>query len=352
MKPKDTHPKAEPPVTLKALAQHLGLSPGTVSAVINDSAAARYIPQTTKNRIHAAARELNYQPNFFARSLRRKRTNTLGILACEIGDSYSSPVIAGIENFLRERSYFFITGIHHHDPELLEKYSTLLLQRGVEGLITVDLNLPHRLPLPTVAVAGHRYLKGVTNIVLDHRQAARIALQHLRELGHSQIAFMRGHPASSDSTYRWQGICEMAAKLGIEVSADLTMQIESQESSPDLGYPYTRKLLARRKRFTALFAYNDLSAIGAIRALREAGLRVPGDVSVVGFDDIDAAAFHNPALTTVRQPLRTMGEVAARTLLERLEGREDCPQEIAIQPELVVRESTARACSSGDGQPA
>ena len=125
----------------------------------------------------------------------------------------------------------------------------------------------------------------------------------------------------------------------------LTVQIESQESSPELGYPYTKKLLARNQPFTALFAYNDISAIGAIRAIREAGLQVPTDVSVVGFDDIEGAAFHNPSLTTVRQPLRQMGEVAAKTLLTRIEeeGNEDYHDEIAIQPELVVRESSAQA---------
>ncbi len=340
---KESVPRAERPITLKAVAQHLRLSPGTVSAVINDSPAAKHIPQQTRARILAAVRELKYQPNFFARSLRKKRTYTVGIIAAEIGDAYGALVIAGIENFLRQRNYFFLTGIHRHDPQMLESYSRLLLQRGVEGFITVDLNLPHSLPLPTVALAGHRHHKGVTNIVLDHRRAAWIALQHLTELGHRQIAFMRGNPASADAVDRWQGICEVANEMGLEIDPDLTVQIESTESSPELGYPYTQRLLARKKPFTALFAYNDLSAIGAIRALHEAGLRVPQDVSVVGFDDIESAAFHNPALTTVRQPMREMGEVAARTLLERIEGNENYPDEIAIQPELVVRESTAKA---------
>jgi LacI family transcriptional regulator len=325
------------------VAEHLKLSPGTVSAVLNDSPAAKHIPQHTRSRILAAARELNYQPNFFARTLRKKRTYTIGIIAHEIGDAYGSLVIAGIENFLRQKGYFFITGIHRHDPQLLETYTTILLQRGVEGFITVDLNLPHSLPLPTVALAGHRHYRGVTNIVLDHRRAASIALQHLAELGHRHIAFMRGHPASSDAVDRWRAICEVAQELGIEVNPELTVQIESEKSSPELGYPYVKKLLARNERFTALFAYNDISAIGAIRAIREAGLRVPEDIPVVGFDDIEGAAFHNPSLTTVRQPLRSMGEIAAKTLLERIEGRTDCPDDIAIEPELVVRESSARA---------
>ena len=110
-----------------------------------------------------------------------------------------------------------------------------------------------------------------------------------------------------------------------------------------LGYPFAKQLLARNKPFTALFAYNDISAIGSIRALREQGLRVPQDVSVIGFDDIPGAAFYTPSLTTVRQPLNRMGVVAAQSLLDRIEGQKDYPAEIAIEPELVVRESTAKA---------
>ena len=142
----------------------------------------------------------------------------------------------------------------------------------------------------------------------------------------------------------------MAREFSIEIDPQLTVQIESQESSPELGYPYIKKLLARRQPFTALFAYNDISAIGAIRAIREAGLHVPEDVSVVGFDDIEGAAFHNPSLTTVRQPLRQMGEVAARTLLAKIEDIEEYPNEIAIQPELVVRESSAKAPTSSSSE--
>jgi LacI family transcriptional regulator len=113
-----------------------------------------------------------------------------------------------------------------------------------------------------------------------------------------------------------------------------------------LGYPFTQQLLQRHKPFTALFTYNDISAIGAIRALQEHGLRVPQDISVIGFDDIPGAAFHSPSLTTVRQPLNRMGEVAAQCLLDRIEGNKEYPSEIAIEPELVVRESTAQAPGS------
>jgi len=333
-------------VTLKAVAQHLGLTPGTVSAVLNDSPSARSIPQETKNRIRAAAKELNYRPNFFARTLRNKRTYTIGVIAEEIGDSYSSPIISGIEQFLRQRDYFFLTVVHRHDVALLSRYSQLLSERGVEGIITVDTTVQEAPSLPTVAIAGHKKIKGITNVVLDHTKAAVLALGHLKELRHERIAFMKGNPISSDSSDRWDAICRVAAEMGIKIDPDLTIQIDADDPTPRLGYPIAKQLLARQKPFTALFAYNDISAIGAIRAIQEQGLRVPQDISVMGFDDIPGANFYSPSLTTVRQPLSRMGEVAAQALLDRIEGKKEYLPEIAIEPELVVRESTAKAPGS------
>jgi DNA-binding LacI/PurR family transcriptional regulator len=330
-------------VTLKVVAQHVGLTPGTVSAVLNNAPSSRSIPQKTKNRIHAAAKELDYRPNFFARTLRSKRTYTIGVIAEEIGDSYGSLVISGIEEYLRQKDYFFLTVVHRHNPELLKRYSQLLLQRGVEGFITVDLQLTEALLLPTVAVPGHKILPGVTNLVLDHHHAARVALSHLQALGHKDIAFLKGQPFSSDSEDRWRAICEVAEDLKIEINPELTVQIDIADSTPLLGYPFGKKLLERKVPFTALFAYNDISALGAIRAFQEAGLRVPQDISVIGFDDIQSAAYSTPSLTTVRQPLAHMGRLAAETLLARIEGAKEYPPEIPIEPELVVRQSTAQA---------
>jgi len=332
-------------MTLKAVAQHLGLTPGTVSAVLNDSPSARSIPQETKNRIHAAAKELNYRPNFFARTLRNKRTYTIGVIAEEIGDSYSSPIISGIEQYLRKREYFFLTVVHRHDPVLLSRYSQLLSERGVEGIITVDTTVQEAPMLPTVAIAGHRKWKGVTNIVLDHERAAVLALNHFKDLKHERVAFMRGNPLSADSKDRWDAICRVAAQIGMKMDPDLIVQIDTDDPTPMLGYPFAKQLLARNKPFTALFAYNDISAIGAIRAFQEHGLRVPQDISVMGFDDIPGAMFQTPSLTTVRQPLNRMGEVAAQTLLERIDGKTE-ESDIAIEPELIVRESTAKSPGS------
>ncbi len=336
-------PRSEERVTLKTIAEHLGLTAGTVSAALNNSPAARSIPAHTKSRIIEAAKAFNYRPNFFARTLRLKRTYTIGVIAEEIGDAYGAMVISGIEEFLRKNNYFFLTVIHRHDPRLLQTYAQMLLTRGVEGFITTDTSITERLALPTVAVAGHERVDGVTNIVLDHKRAARLALEHLRDLGHEEIAFIRGQTISSDSAARWNAICLVAQQLGIRIRPELTIQLEGIDSTPAIGYPFAKQLLARKHPFTALFAYNDISAIGSIWAFHEAGLRVPEDISVVGFDDIPGAAYANPGLTTVRQPLVKMGQIAAQTVIDQIEGRGEYVPEIAIEPEFVIRQSTGPA---------
>lgn len=341
----DKRKPTAPNVTLKAVAAHVGLSAGTVSAVLNDAPSARHIPKATRERIVAAARKLDYRPNFFARSLRKQRTFTIGVIAHEIGDGYSSTVIAGIEDSARRKNYFFVTGVHRHDPDLFDKYARVLMQRGAEGIITLDFNLAHSLPVPAVSIPGHTENEGVTNIVLDHRHAAELALKHLVALGHRQIAFLKGHPESADAQVRWKGVEEVAHAIGITIDPELVIQIDSTDSTPNLGYPIAKKLMEKKRPFTALFAYNDISAIGAIRAFQEGGLRVPQDVSVVGFDDIPAAAFHYPSLTTIRQPLYKMGEIAVDLLVAQLEHKQHSQKEIAVQPEIVVRESTGPASS-------
>ncbi|HTQ95241.1 MAG TPA: LacI family DNA-binding transcriptional regulator [Candidatus Acidoferrum sp.] len=328
-------------VTLKSVAEHLGLTPGTVSAVLNNTKAARTIPENTRKRITEAARQLNYQPNFLARSLRVKRTFTVGVIVEEIGDSYGGSIVNGIEPYLRDNNFFFLTVAHRHDPKLLDTYSQLLVARGVEGIITIDTSINEQPALPTVAVAGHQKVENVTNIILDHRRAAELGLRHLKELGHDRIAFLRGQDLSSDSVSRWDAIQDVAQEFNIKMRPELILQVEGKESTPELGYPYGKALVSRGIPFTALFAYNDISAIGAIRAFQEAGLRVPEDVSVVGFDDVSIASFSIPPLTTIRQPLEKMGQIAAQTLLDRIEDSSTFIPEIAVEPELVQRRSTA-----------
>jgi DNA-binding LacI/PurR family transcriptional regulator len=332
-----------PSVSQKFLAEHLGLSPATVSLVINRSPAAKSIPHRTQERIRRAARELNYRPNFMARSLRAQRSFTIGVVVPEISEGYAALVMSGIEDHLLEEGYFYFVVSHRHKPDLIEEYPRLLQQRAVEGLIAVDTACRKGLPIPVVAVSGHREVPGVTNIKLDHARAAKLAIEHLADLGHRRIAMIKGQEFSSDTEIRWEAMRAAAKNAGVEINQRLVGQLEGESSSPELGYKVTRKLLETGEAFTALIAFNDVSAIGAIRALREAGRRVPEDVSVVGFDDIQSAAFQNPALTTVRQPLRQMGVIAAEILLRRINAPARAPyaSAITVKPELIVRESTA-----------
>src|SRR5262249_50793681 len=309
------------PIRLKKLAEHLGLNAATVSVVLND-VPGRSIPDSTRERIKAAAKQFNYQPSLLARSLRNRRTLTVGILVPELGDGYHTQVMSGIGDQLMEAGYFYFSAHHRHRKDLIERYSQMLLSRGSEALITIDTALEHSFSVPVVAVAGHRPMNGITNVVLDHRRAAELTLTHLHSLGHQRIAFMRGQPFSSDSDDRWRSLAQVAREMGITIDPKLVVQLERDISSPELGYPAMQKLLADHQRFTAVVAFNDMSAIGAIRALQDFGLRVPADVSVIGFDDINAAAFNNPRLTTIRQPLTQMGRMAAQYALNRIHGSE------------------------------
>jgi DNA-binding LacI/PurR family transcriptional regulator len=327
------------PSGLKKLAEYLGLNPATVSVVLND-VPGRSIPQATRDRIKAAAKKLNYRPSLLARSLRSRRTYTIGILVPELGDGYHTQVMSGIGDHLMEAGYFYFTAHHRHRKNLIEEYSQMLLGRGAEALIAIDTALEHDFPVPVVALAGHRPVNGVTNVVLDHRFAAELTLSHLHSLGHRRIAFIRGQPFSSDSAERWSSLVAVAREIGITIRPELTVQLDRDISSPELGYPAIQQLLSGGQRFTALVAFNDMSAIGAIRALHDLGLNVPRDVSVIGFDDIKISAFNNPSLTTIRQPLTNMGRIAAQCLLNRLNGSEPFRKQITVEPELMVREST------------
>jgi LacI family transcriptional regulator len=332
-------PTVHGPISLKKLAEYLGLNAATVSVVLND-VPGRSIPDSTRERIKAAAKKFDYQPSLLARSLRSRRTLTVGIMVPELGDGYHTQVMSGIGDQLMEAGYFYFTAHHRHRKDLVERYSQMLASRGAEALIAIDTAFEHPLPVPVVAVAGHRHISGVTNVVLDHLRAAELTLTHLYSLGHRRIVFMRGQPFSSDSEDRWQSIVQVANEMSLAIDPKLVVQLERDISSPELGYPVMQQLLADHLRFTAVVAFNDMSAIGAIRALQDFGLRVPADVSVIGFDDITAAAFNNPRLTTIRQPLAQMGRIAAQCVLNRIHRSEAFREQITIEPELVIREST------------
>lgn len=341
-------PKPQPdhPVSLRVLGEYLDLSPATISLVLNNAPGVRSIPQDTRDRVIAAAAKFDYHPSFYARSLRKRQSFSIGVLVPELSDNYTSHVLAGVEEFLIEEGYFYLTASHRRKPDLIEEYPRLLMERSVEGFILIDTVLEKSLKLPAVAVAGHHDIAGVTNVVLDQKRAAELALSHLYQLGHRKIAFMRGGGHSSDADDRWDCLMAVAKDLGLAVAPEACVATQLRVSTPELGIGPANALVERGADFTAMIAYNDLSAIGAIRAFMDHGLRVPKDISIVGFDDIESAAFHNPSLTTIRQPLREMGAVAARVLLQRIRGEDGSSAVQPIHPELVIRESTCALRSS------
>src|ERR1700744_3336148 len=181
------HPSG--PVSLKTLAAYLGLDPTTVSVVLNQ-VPGRSIPEATRERIRKAARKFNYEPSFLARSLRNRRTMTIGILVPVLADGYHAEVMTGIGDKLLEEKYFYFIAHHRHRPDLIEQYPRMLTSRGAEGLIAIDTNLVDKLPVPVVAIGGRRRLNGVTSVELDHHRAAELTIRHLYDLGHRTIAVM------------------------------------------------------------------------------------------------------------------------------------------------------------------
>ncbi len=335
-----TEPRPGQPISLKTLGEYLNLSPATISLVLNNAPGVKSIPQETRDRVVEAAAKFDYRPSFYARSLRKRQSFSIGVLVPELSDSYATQVLAGVEEFLIEEGYFYLTASHRRKPDLIEEYPRLLMERSVEGFIVIDTILEKSLSLPVVVVAGHRKIEGVTNVVLDQKRAAELALRHLYQLGHRKIAFMRGGSHSSDADDRWVCLMAVARDLKLVIAPENAVQLELRVSTPELGFVPATELITRSTDFTALVAYNDISAIGAIRAFVNHGHRVPEDISVVGFDDIQGAAYHNPSLTTIRQPLQQMGTVAARILLQRIRGQATFPDVVPIHPELVIREST------------
>ncbi len=327
--------------SLKLIAEYLNLSPSTISFVLNDSPG-RSIPAATRERVRAAARKFNYQPSMIARKLQGQRIKTVGILLPELGEGYHSQVISGAGELLMREGYFYFTVHHRHRLELLRAYPEILQARGVEGILAIDTHLEAESFLPTVLVAGHTELRGVSNVVLDSRLGAELALGHLYELGHREIVYMRGQPFSTDTEARWAATLEVAHELGLPVREELTIRLEQDSHSPEIGYPGIKRILGEARHFTAVVCFNDVSAMGVIRALHDGGLRVPEDVSVIGYDDIQSASYHVPSITTIRQPLQEMGSLAAELLLRKLAG-EEAEALTLVEPELIARESTSHA---------
>jgi LacI family transcriptional regulator, galactose operon repressor len=343
-------------ITIRDVAKASGFSSTTVSIVLNNAPLAQYIPAATKNRIHKAAKKLGYRPNLFARSLRSQRSHAVGLMVFDMTDPYCTLILRGIENTLYQSSYIPILTDAHNDRGRFERYLEMLLDRRVEGLIVLanwlflDVNVLADLEkssIPTVMIGRELRINSVSSVIVDNELGAYAALDHLYTLGHRKIAFIRGPKTLGDSTPRWRGVRNFAQAKGLNLDSKLVVDLpESRDpiSGFDAGYNLTRELLRRRRPFTALMAFDDLTAFGAIRALTKAGIRIPNDCAVIGFDDVAPSSLCTPTLTTVRQPMEAMGAMAVTIMLESISAVQEKRKSRAVHrkltPELVIREST------------
>jgi LacI family transcriptional regulator len=343
-------------VTIRDVAKESGFSSTTVSIVLNNAPLARYIPQKTKKKIERAAQKLGYRPNQFARSLRSKRSHTVGVMVFDMTDPYCTLVLRGIENTLYQASYLPILTDVHNERGRFERYLEMLLDRRIEGLIVLanwlflDINLLGDLEkssIPTAMIGCELKTDSISSVIVDNEVGGYVALEHLLSLGHRKIALIRGPKALTDSSPRWRGIRNCARSSGLDLDPRLVMELpESRDplSSFEAGQKLTEDLIKQKRPFTAVLAFDDMSALGTIRALSRAGVRVPEQCSVIGFDDVAPSALCTPSLTTVRQPMEAMGASAVGIVVDGinavLEKREISAGHRKVAPELVVRDST------------
>lgn len=343
-------------VTIRDVAKMSGFSASTVSIVLNNAPLARYIPPQTKAKIQKAAKSLGYHPNVFAKSLRSKRNHTVGVMVFDITDPYCTPILRGIENSLYQASYLPILTDAHNERGRFERYLEMLLERRIEGLIVLanwlylDINILadlERGKIPTVIIGRELESNATSSVIVDDEAGAYAALSHLYGLGHRKIAFVRGPKTLSSSKARWRGVQRFAKDTGLELDPRLIVDLPDQRNpnlGVDDGFRMTEELLKSKRPFTALMAYDDMTAFGTLRALAKAGIKVPGSCSVVGFDDINPSQLFVPALTTVRQPMEAMGSAAVVIVNDAItaaaENRSFGAIHRKLAAEVVIREST------------
>jgi LacI family transcriptional regulator len=342
--------------TIRDVARESGYSASTVSIVLNSAPLSRYIPEETKGRIQTAARRLGYRPNPLARSLRNQRSNIVGVMVFDITDPFCTPILRGLENALYQANYLSLLADAHNEAHRFERYLEMLLDRRVEGLIVIanwlvtDIKVLADLTakqVPTV-IAGRGFeIENVSTVSVDNENGAALALAHLHRLGHRDIAFLRGPKTLASSGQRWKGIRSFAQSAELRLDAKRIKELPESlnpNSSFEAGGQLTTELLRAGSSFTALLAYDDVTALGAMRALKNRGLRVPEDCSVVGFDDVAQASLSLPSLTTVRQPMEAMGSMSVGMMLDAIKAVDqklDIPVvRRKIPAKLVAREST------------
>lgn len=344
------------PATIRDIAKASGFSASTVSIVLNRAPLARYIRKATKLQIEEMAKKLGYSPNQLARSLRSQRNHTIGVMVFDITDPFCTLILRGVESELYRAGYVPVLADAHNDRGRFEHALEMLLERRVEGLIVianwlcVDINILSDLEkrnIPTVLI-GRDLAESISSAQVDNEAGARLAMEHLYQLGHRQMAFIRGPRMLADSELRWRGIRGFARTAGMKIDAKLVAELPNLLNPMhgfESGYRKTVELLETRRPFTAIVCFDDVTALGAMKALLSAGIHVPTQCSVIGFDDTIPAALSFPALTTIRQPMESMGTVAAELVIQACSAAwqklEIVPVHRLLAPELVLRESTA-----------
>jgi LacI family transcriptional regulator len=327
-----------PKTTIVDVARSAQVSTGTVSHVLSG---ARYVRPETRARVERAIDELGFRPSTFARALTSRRTHTVGMIVPDVTNPFFSDLIWQIERALTEAEYALIFGNSANDPERERRYLESLFSRRVDAAILVvtagvDQTLLHRLAAEIPTVFVDRSVDSIADSVIgDNEAGTAAAVDHLVDLGHRRIAFVNGDERLPTGQERRAGVDAALERRGLAPigRASGSFTLES-------GYSQMQALLAGEAP-TAVCAGNDLLAMGVLNAAAERGLRVPDDLSVVGYDDIAYAAFTSPPLTSVHQPGRVMGTETARLLLSRLEGYDGEPRRVVVHPQLVVRGSTA-----------
>lgn len=321
------------------VAEQAGVSVTTVSHVINNT---RPVSAERRDRVLAAMNELGYQPNRLARSLRRGQTFTIGMIVPDNANPYFAEMARNIEETAYRNQYSLILCNSEGDLEREKFYINVLLEKQVDGLVLVaagsstDNFASVKMP-PMVVVDRDLPHLNADAVLTDNAQGGRLATQHLLDLGHRRIACITGASDVTPTAERATGYRETLAAAGLTVDEALVIKGDFHYAS---GYEAAKRLLSGPNPPTAIFACNDLMAVGAIRAGIELGLRLPADLSIVGFDDVQLASYTNPPLTTVAQPKHDMGILAVSLLLERMADPTLAPRRRWLGTELVVRGST------------
>jgi LacI family transcriptional regulator len=319
--------------TIEDVAARSGMSTATVSRVLSGSAPAR---PATRERVLAAARELNYRPSGIARALKRRETRILGLVITDITNPFYPQIVRAVEAAAHALGYGILLADGGDDPARELEHLDLLVERRVDGIVVASSRMTrrhaahlHAVTVPVVLVNDSVPGSDLPTVTTAHRRGARMAAEHLIGLGHRRIGHISAPAEHAASDLRRRGVREVAADAVI-VEGDGGVEGGALAVPALLG-----------AGVTGIVAYNDLTAIGALRGLRQAGLRVPGDVSVVGFDDIEMAAWTDPPLTTIRQPTDALGQWAVDRLARVLRGKEAVVERVLLEPELIVRGSTA-----------